>query len=213
MTFLHKNPVERITYPRPLCRGSYGHFIGNTHGHFVGQAVSKDSYRYSGSSELSAVEKGTGMKPKTKNKTLPKKGNSKTVTNAGRAAELTALFLKTPEMQECKTTAGTLLNQLDDGDTVSLKIELPRALVQLAEFLERKRAEEAGVAAQSAAKVLGNMLRNDLHDELHWLTVGPAHFAYYRNLWNRFCDAQGAPEQKIADPGRRPERGGEEGPF
>src|SRR5665647_422349 len=33
-----KNPVERVTYPRPLCRGIYGHFVGSDHGHFVGQA-------------------------------------------------------------------------------------------------------------------------------------------------------------------------------
>jgi hypothetical protein len=116
-------------------------------------------------------------------------------------------------MQECKTMAGTILNQVHDGNTVSIKIELPRALVQLAEFLERKRAEDAGVKAQSAAKVLTAMLQNDLHDELHWLTVEPAHFAYYRNLWNHFCDAQGAPEEKIADPASPPPRGKEEGPF
>lgn len=149
----------------------------------------------------------------SKNKTLPMKGKSKTVATKGRAAELTALFLKTPEMQEGKTTAGTILNQLDEGDTVSLKIELPRALVQLAEFLERKRAGQAGVAAKDAAKVLARYLHNDLHEELHLLTVAPLSFAYYRNLWNCFCDAQGAPEQKIADPASRPERGGEEGPF
>ena len=60
--------------------------------------------------------------------TLPEKGTSKTVANKGRAAELTVLFLKTPEMQECKTTAGTILNQLDEGDKVSIQIKLARAL-------------------------------------------------------------------------------------
>ena len=151
------------------------------------------------------------MKPKTKKQNLPKKAKSKSQTTT--AAELTAAFLKTPEMQECRTTAGTILNQVYDGNTVSITIKLPRALVQLAEFLERKRAEDGGVKARSAVKVLTAMLQNDLHDELHWLTVEPAHFAYYRNLWNRFCDAHGAPEQKIADPASRPEQGGEEGPF
>lgn len=153
------------------------------------------------------------LKTKDKTKNLPKKGKSKPASSQGRGAELTALFLKTPEMQECTTTAGTILNQVYDGNTVSIKIELPRALVQLAEFLERKRAEGAGVAARSTAKVLGDMLQNDLHDELHWLTVEPAHFAYYRNLWNRFCDAQGASKQKIADPARTKAQGREEGPF
>ena len=146
----------------------------------------------------------------TKPKTLPKKGKSKTAATRSRAAELTALFLKTPEMQECKTTAGTILNQLDEGDTVSIKIELPRALVQVAEFLEHKRA---GKAAKDAAKVLSRYLHNDLHDELHMLTVAPLSFDYYRNLWNRFCDSQGAPEEKIADPATGPEQGREERPF
>ena len=154
------------------------------------------------------------MKSKPKNKTLPKKGKSKTMPKKSRAAELTELFYKTPEMQECKTTAGTFVNQVHDGNTVSVKIELPRALVQLAEFLERKRAGEGG-KARSAAKVLSAMLLNDLHDELHWLTVEPAHFAYYRNLWNRFCDEQGAPEEKIAEPNAASsaKQGREEGPF
>jgi len=150
------------------------------------------------------------MKTKT-SKTLPKKGKSKTVANKSRAGELTALFLNTPEMQECKTTAGTLLNQLDEGDTVTIQIKLPRSLVQLAEFLESKRA---GKAAKDAAKVLSRYLHNDLHDELHMLTVAPLSFDYYRDLWNRFCDDQGAPEEKIADPASGPARGGEEkGPF
>lgn len=134
------------------------------------------------------------------------------MTKKSRAAELTELFNKTPEMQECKTTAGTLLNQVHDGNTVSIKVELPRALVQLAEFLERKRAEDGG-KARTAAKMLSNMLLNDLHDELHWLTVAPSqHFGYYRNLWNRFCDEHGAPEEKIPDPASPVEKA-EEGPF
>jgi hypothetical protein len=147
-----------------------------------------------------------------KPKTFPKKVKSKTTAKDGREAELTALFLKTPEMQEAKTTAGTLLNQLDEGDTVSIQIELPRALVQLAEFLERKRAGKA-TAAKDAAKVLARYLHNDLHEELHMLTVAPLSFGYYRDLWNRFCDAHGAPEHKIADPNAAPDQGREEGPF
>ncbi len=143
-------------------------------------------------------------------KTLPKKAKGKTDASKERAAELTAAFLKTPEMEEAKTTAGTLLNQLDEGDTVTLKIELPRALVQLAEFLERK---QAGKAAKDAAALLTRHLHNDLHQELHMLTVAPLSFSYYRDLWNRFCDEQGAPEHKLADPSSQAGQGGEEEPF
>jgi hypothetical protein len=129
-------------------------------------------------------------------------------------AELTELFNKTPEMQECKSTAGALVNQVHDGNTVSVQVELPRALVQLVEFLEGKRAEDGG-KARNVGKFLSDVLVNDLQDELHWLTVAPAeHFAYYRNLWNRLCEAQGAPEEKLADP-LAPAGGkeGSEGPF
>ena len=37
-TALWKNHVESTTYPRALCRGFYGQFVGRRHGHFVGQA-------------------------------------------------------------------------------------------------------------------------------------------------------------------------------
>ena len=137
----------------------------------------------------------------------------KTTAGGDAKAALTKLFMQTPEMQECTVTAGTIRNQLDPDDTASIEITLPRALVRLAEFIERKRAQDAGVGARSTATVLSQMLQNDLHDDLHWLIVGPAHFSYYRNLWNRFCDAQGVPEHKIADPAASSGKGMEEGPF
>ena len=55
-TFLLKNPVDRITYPRPLCHRVYGHFVTNGHGHFVTQAYSSESYRFSGSWARAFVE-------------------------------------------------------------------------------------------------------------------------------------------------------------
>ena len=39
-TVLCKNPVDRITYPRPLCHRVYGHFVTQGHGQFVTQAYS-----------------------------------------------------------------------------------------------------------------------------------------------------------------------------
>ncbi|HEV8414166.1 MAG TPA: hypothetical protein VGQ49_11265 [Bryobacteraceae bacterium] len=126
-----------------------------------------------------------------------------------RSEELTELFNKTPEMQECSQTAGAIANKLDPEDTVPVTIEVPKEFVRLTEFLEQKRVAGTNTAPRPAAKVLNQILVNELHDQLHWLVVGPARYEYYRNLWNRFCDESGAPEEKIADP----TKSGEEGPF
>ena len=130
-----------------------------------------------------------------------------------RAEELTDLFYKTPEMQECKQTAGAINNSLDPEDTVSVTLAVPKEFMRLVEFLEEKRADESSVAPRPAEAVLNQILLNELHEQLHWLVVAPARFSYFRNLWNRFCDEQGAPEEKIADPAGGPAKGGEEGPF
>jgi hypothetical protein len=61
-------------------------------------------------------------------------------------------------------------------------------------------------------KVLARIVDNEVQEELHWLVVEPAHFECYRNLWNRFCEEQGAPEHKIGAPQKAEARGGE-GPF
>jgi hypothetical protein len=130
-----------------------------------------------------------------------------------RSEELTELFNKTPEMQECQQTAGSITNKLDPEDTVSVTIEVPKEFIRLTEFLEQKRVAGTSTAPRPAAKVLNQILDNELHDRLHWLVVSPARYEYYRNLWNRFCDEQGAPEEKIADPASGPANSGEEGPF
>ena len=130
-----------------------------------------------------------------------------------KAQELTERFNKTPEMQECLLVAGTVNNQLDPEDTVPVTISVPREFIRLTEYLEKNRATEAGVAGRPAEKVLNQIMLNELHEQLHWLTVAPAHFSYFRNLWNRFCDAQGAPEERIADPTEGSSKGEEDGPF
>jgi hypothetical protein len=132
---------------------------------------------------------------------------------ASRAEQLTKLFLKTPEMQECRVTAGSITNKLDEEDTVSVKIAVPKEFVRLTEFLEQKRATTAGVSPRPAGKVLNQILLNELHDQLHWLVVSPARYEYYRDLWNRFCDAQGAPEEKIDDGQSAAKKDRTEGPF
>ena len=128
-----------------------------------------------------------------------------------RAQALTKLFLQTPEMKECQMVAGGIANKLDPGDTVSIKIDVPKEFVRLTEFLEEKRTA-GGNVARPADKVLAQTLLNELHEQLHWLVTGPARYGYYRDLWNRFCDEHGAPEEKIEDPMTAPEKR-EEGPF
>jgi hypothetical protein len=129
------------------------------------------------------------------------------------AERLTKLFYKTPEMQECSQTADAINTSLDPEDTVPVQIDVPRQFIRLTEFLEQKRATAASVAPVPAAKVLNQILLNELHDQLHWLITGPARFRYYRELWNRFCDQQGAPDQKIPAPQQPTEGEGGEGPF
>ena len=130
-----------------------------------------------------------------------------------RAAQLTKLFYETAEGKELRQTAGSILNKLDPEDTVSIKIDVPKEFVRLTEFLEQKRVVGTATKPRPAAKVLNQIIVNELHDQLHWLVVGPARYEYFRNLWNRFCDEQGAPEEKIADPASSPAKGSEEVPF
>jgi len=125
---------------------------------------------------------------------------------------LTKLFHKTPEMQECRQTADSINNRLNPDDTVAVQLDVPREFIRLTEFLEQKRATAAGVEPLPPPRVLNQILLNELHDQLHWLITGPARFGYYRELWNRFCDTQGAPDQKLPDPLASAGEGGE-GPF
>jgi hypothetical protein len=129
------------------------------------------------------------------------------------AERLTKLFLKTPEMEEWRQTADSINNRLNPEDTVAVQVDVPREFIRLTEFLEQKRALAAGVGPLPPHEVLNQILLNELHDQLHWLITGPARFGYYRDFWNRFCDAQGAPELKTADP-RADEKGtATDGPF
>lgn len=121
--------------------------------------------------------------------------------------ELRTLFLETPEMREYAAVTGEISKTLDDDDTVPFQFHVPRQFVQMVEFLEHKRALDAGVTPVNAERTLNQMLMNLLHEELHSLVTEPLTYPYYTGLWNRFCDAQGAPGQKIL-----PEEK-EEGPF
>ena len=126
--------------------------------------------------------------------------------------ELNAAFLKTPEMIEHRKTIGAILNRLDPEDTETVCLQIPKQFLAMLDFTERHDAAAAGRVAAPADQVLNQIVVNELHDQLHWLTVAPARFAYYRNLWNRFCDLHGAADQKIPDPLAPTQQGGE-GPF
>ena len=129
-----------------------------------------------------------------------------------REERLSRIFLETPEAKECRQTADSINNRLNPDDTVPVQIDVPREFLRLTEFLERKRATAVGVEPLPTPKVLNQILLNELHDQLHWLITGPARFSYFRDLWNRFCDEQGAPDQKIPVPQASAGEGGG-GPF
>jgi hypothetical protein len=129
------------------------------------------------------------------------------------AEELTRAFLKTPEMAEHQNVIGTVNSRLDEGDTETVCLQVPKQFLTMLEFVERNNAADAGRTAATAADVLNQIVKNELHDMLHWLVVQPARFAHYRNLWNHYCDEQGAPEHKIPTPGEVSPKDGEEGPF
>ena len=124
------------------------------------------------------------------------------------AAELSKLFAQTPEMIEHRQVSGAINNQLDQDDTVPVQLNVPRQFVRLVEFLEQKRAVDEQVTPDSVEKTLNQTMLNMLHQDLHMLITEPLTFPYYQGLWNRFCDVQGAPEQKVGQPEEK-----EEGPF
>ena len=130
-----------------------------------------------------------------------------------RAAQLTRLFYQTPEGKELRETADSIKSGLNEDDTVAVQIHVPKQFIRQTEFLEGKRADGAGVAPRPVQRVLSQIVLNELHDQLNWLVAGPARFEYYRNLWNQFCDAQGAPEEKIEDGKSAAPKGGNEEPF
>ncbi len=113
--------------------------------------------------------------------------------------ELSKLFSQTPEMQEWKQFSGTVNASLDEDDTVPVQLNVPRQFIRMVEFLEQKRAGDALVPPVPVEKTLNQMMLNALHEDLHGLVTDPLSFPHYRDLWNRFCDAQGAPEHKMTE--------------
>jgi hypothetical protein len=124
------------------------------------------------------------------------------------AEELTKAFRKTPAMIELAELIDAVEN--GDWDEQAVSVEVSKPLLKMLEFQERAEAAEQGRAPTPVDKILARIIDNVLQEELHWLTVEPAHFDRYRDLWNRFCDEQGAPEHKILPEQEAPT---EESPF
>ena len=127
------------------------------------------------------------------------------------AEQLTKLFYKTPAMIAHAEMVDTVQNS-PDWSTETVCIEVSKPLLAMIDFEERAQAKEHGRAPAPTDSILALIVDNVLQEELHWHVVAPAHFQRYRNLWNRFCDEQGAPEHKIAAPGEATQEG-REGPF
>lgn len=143
-------------------------------------------------------------RPNFKNKTLPKKAKSNSTPTA---EDLTREFLKTPAMVEHARMLAKVQNSRDPSDeTVAIKIPKPYAV--MLDFVERNNAAAAGRAPDPLAKLVQQIVTNELEDMLHWLVVAPGRFTRYRELWNTFCDEHGAPHHKIGVEEPAPE-----GPF
>ncbi len=127
------------------------------------------------------------------------------------ADDLMTAFRKTPEMIEHAQFFETV-NRDVYGATQSITLEIPKAFLAMLEFQEWNNAKAAGRIPALPEKVLQGIVMNELHDQLHWHSVDPLHYPYYRSLWNRFCDENEAPERKIKSDQAQQERGGE-GPF
>jgi hypothetical protein len=127
-----------------------------------------------------------------------------------RAAQLTKLFLKTPEMVEYAQVIGDVNDKLDTDDTVTVGLQIPKQFITMLEFVERTEAAHEGREPEPVGEVLNLMLVNQLQEELHLLVVAPEQFPRNRDLYNRFCDEQGAPEHKILPEQEAPT---EESPF
>lgn len=147
----------------------------------------------------------------TSNKNLPQKGKSNSTSIT--AAELTAAFRKTPAMVELAQMLDQVQNSPDWLLPHPVTVEVNKPLLTMLEFHEQIDAAQQGRAPTPIDKILSRVLDNVLQEELHWLVVAPTHFVRYRDLWNRFCDEQGAPQHKIAVPGETTEEEGREGPF
>jgi hypothetical protein len=140
----------------------------------------------------------------------PKKAKAKSKNPS--AEELTREFLKTPPMVE---HARMLSEIQDDPDwhNEPVTVEVAKPLLKMLEFLERLEASDGRRKPEEVKKLLSSILDNHLQAVLHELVVSPGVHRHYRDLWNAFCDKNGAPEHKIPDPSTVSKDEGNQGLF
>lgn len=140
----------------------------------------------------------------------PKKAMTK--SKAPSAEELTREFLKTPAMVEHVR----MINEIqDDPDwhNEAVTVDVAKPLLKMLEFLEGLEASDGRRKPEEVKKLLSRILDNHLQAVLHELVVSPGILRHYRDLWNAFCDKNGAPEHKIPDPDATSKDDGNQGCF
>ena len=112
-------------------------------------------------------------------------------------SELGIAFMETSEFQELSDA----LDQFEEDKTgamVSVEVRIPKRYLTLLQFLEAKTAEHETRAPLPPDQMLTSVLVGYLEHHHPTLGVGRTSPPYYLAAWNRFCDEQGAPDQKIS---------------
>jgi hypothetical protein len=134
-----------------------------------------------------------------------------------RLQEIYRLFLKTPEAQEHRAAvekANDALSGVDaEWPSVEITIEIPQPFADLFTYIESLNARDAGREPENIATLIEQDVHHDLHQRLHWLRVEAQVFEHYRNMFNRFCVANGWPEYQIKERPKGGEEGGSDGSF
>jgi hypothetical protein len=118
---------------------------------------------------------------------------------------LDAAIKSTPEIQELKALVDRIHASLNRYEDVGIHIDISPAFLELADFIDAHLVRRSG-APRPSPEVLSRILNHRMHEYLHWLSVGPGRFPFYRGVWNRLCDEMGLPDEKIPDPDK-PESG------
>ena len=140
----------------------------------------------------------------------PKKAKAKSKTPS--AEELTREFLKTPPMIEHARVLAEIQGD-PDWHTQSITVEVAKPLLKMLEFIEHLEATDDRRKPRAVEEILSRALDYDLQSDLHELVVSPGNHRHYRDLWNAFCDKNGAPEHKIPDPNTISKDDGNQGLF
>ncbi|MBK9131268.1 MAG: hypothetical protein IPM20_06470 [Gammaproteobacteria bacterium] len=111
--------------------------------------------------------------------------------------EISLRFKATPEYMELQDALGGISGGEEETKiTVNLSSDFVR-LLGFYDYIASRTQDQA--SHDPIEKILSRLVDHHCHEILHWLTVEPTAFPYYRDVWNRLCDEMGAPECKIMD--------------